>query len=160
MAWTTPRTWVVGEQGTAAKMNEISAQLLDLDRRTSPASAAVMPTETTSSTVYTDLATLGPAVTVTIGGTGKALIGIYGALRNSTSNFALMSFAMSGATVWPGEDEHSLQTAEPAAIRMGAVWVRTGLAAGSTTFTAKYRMTTAGPAEFTARRLWVTALSS
>lgn len=160
MGWSAPPTAVTGAIITAAFWNTGGRDNLnDLDRRTSPSGAAVTATETTTSSPYTDLATAGPAVSVTIGATGKALIGIYAALRNTSSNFALMSFAMTGATIWNAEDEHGLQTATPDHVRFGAVWVRTGLGAGSTTFTAKYR-STSGTAEFTMRRLWVTALSS
>lgn len=160
MSWVTPRTWVVGEVATAAKMNEISSALTDLDRRTSPVGATVVAVEGTTALSYTDLATVGPAVTVTIGSTGKALVGLYSALSNASGNFALCSYAVSGATTVAAADAQSLQTNTTSDIRMGASLLHTGLNAGSTTFTMKYRATTGGTASFNGRRLVVTPLGS
>lgn len=165
MAWVTPRTWVVGEIGTAAKMNEISAALIDLDRRTSPTGAVVATSQTTTSTSYTDLATVGPAVTVTIGSTGKALVTMHSAIANNTANLAsCMGFAVSGATTIAASDPTCIgftSAASAVGIRAGSTILLTGLTPGSTTFTAKYRMDPGvGPAQFVDRRLAVTPLGS
>lgn len=161
MAWITPRVWVVGEQATAAKLNEISSALNDLDRRTSPTGATVNVGETTASTSYTDLFTPGPAVTVTIGATGKALVAIYTSAANTTNNYALASYAVSGATVVAGSDLSSVQHGNSVAIRAGATLLHTGLNAGANTFTMKYRKDAgAGVADFTGRRILVTPLGS
>lgn len=160
MAWVTPRVWTVGEQATAAKLNEISAALNDLDRRTSPAGATVNTIENTSSLSYTDLFTPGPAVTVTIGSTGKALVAVYCALSNSSANFALASYAVSGASTVAAADTQALQTNTTSDIRVGFTVLHTGLVPGSNTFTMKYRASTSGPAAFNGRRILVNPLGS
>ena len=49
-------------------------------------SAIVATSETTTSSSFTDLATPGPAVTVTIGASGMALVVVTAALANNTIN--------------------------------------------------------------------------
>lgn len=163
MAWVTPRTWVVGEQGTAAKLNEISSALIDLDRRTSPVGAVVDTAQTTASTSYTDLATAGPAVTVTIGSTGKALVTFSADMSNTNAAAEnRMSYAVSGATTTAAADAISLNFVSPSAGtggNSGMTVLLTGLNAGSTTFTAKYRVN-AGTGTFQRRRLSATPLGS
>lgn len=165
MAWVAPRTWVVGEIGTAAKMNEISSALNDLDRRTSPSGAVIATSQTTTGTAYGDLATVGPAVTVTIGSTGKAKVSLHSAIANATSSLAsYYGFAVSGATVQAASDALAIGFTSPspgAGIRCGTTILLTGLNPGSTTFTAKYRMDPGvGPATFVDRRLSCTPLGS
>jgi hypothetical protein len=160
MAWTAPRTWVTGEIVTAALLNtHLRDNLVDLDRRTSPSEGYVGTIETTTSTTYTDLATAGPAVTQTIGSTGKALVALYAAMSNAGGNFALMSYAITGATTAAAGDQYALQTNNASDIRFGATVLQTGLNAGSTTFTAKYRAT-ATTAGFNGRRILVSPLGS
>lgn len=166
MSWTAPRTWVTGEIVTAALLNtHIRDNQVDLDRRTSPIGAVVATSQTTTSTSYTDLATAGPAVTVTIGATGKALVSMHGAIANATSALAsYFGFAVSGASTVAASDTTAIGFTSPssgAGIRAGTVLLVTGLAAGSTTFTAKYRMDPGvGPATFVDRRLSATPLGS
>ena len=162
MAWTTPRSWVTGEVVTAALLNtHLRDNLVDLDRRTSPTDATVNTAQTTASTTFTDLATPGPAVTVTIGSTGKALVAIYASLAHSTSNYALAGYAVSGASTVAASDLASLQHGSSVAIRAGATLLHTGLTAGSNTFTMKYRNNTGtGLADFTGRRILVQPLGS
>ena len=162
MSWTAPRTWVTGEIVTAAIMNtHIRDNQVDLDRRTSPTEATVNTGQSTSSTSYTDLATAGPAVTVTIGATGKALVAIYTSAANTTNNYALASYAVSGATTVAASDLSSVQHGNSIAIRAGATLLQTGLSAGSNTFTMKYRKDAgAGTADFTGRRILVTPLGA
>lgn len=160
MSWNGIHTWTVGERLTAANMNlYVSDNTSDLDRRTSPIQSSVVAIESTTSTSYTDLTTLGPAVTVTIGSTGKALVGIYAAYSNASGNFALMSYAISGATTVAATDTYALQANATSDVRNGAVTVVSGLNPGSTTFTAKYRVT-AGTGAFNGRFLWVCPLGS
>jgi len=66
------------------------------------AAATVATSQTTSSATYTDLATAGPAVTVTTG--TKALVIVTTAFRDTggTNNLAWMSYAVSGATTVAG----------------------------------------------------------
>lgn len=156
---------MVGEVATAAKMNEISSALNDLDRRTAPVGAVVATSQTTTSTSYTDLATVGPAVTATVGATGKALVSMHAAIANATSALAsCMGFALSGATTLAASDPTCIGFTAPVAnggIRCGTIIMLTGLTAGSTTATAKYRMDPGvGPAQFVDRRIAMTPLGS
>ena len=162
MSWTAPRTWVTGEIVTAALLNtHLRDNLIDLDRRTSPTDATINTGQTTSSLSFTDLATVGPAVTVTIGSTGKALVAIYSSLFNTTNNYALAGYAVSGASTVAASDLAALQHGDSVAIRAGATLLQTGLTVGSNTFTMKYRKDAgAGVADFTGRRILVTPLGS
>lgn len=144
MAWSSPVTYTVGQVLTAANLNTyLRDNMLDLDRRTSPSQATVATSQASASTTYTDLATVGPAVTVTIGSTGKAELSLYNAQNNNTAGAPVfMAFAVSGASTVAAADTQSLAFTSPVGgggNRSGASFLLTGLAAGSTTFTAKYR---------------------
>ena len=99
--------------------------------------------QTTTSTTYTDLATAGPAVTVTIPASGQALVTVTAGLNNSTDGVAtIMSFAISGATTRAAADATSLQSQANSVdvFQISATYFVSGLTAGSNTFTAKYRV--------------------
>jgi hypothetical protein len=105
------------------------------------ATAAVSTNQSTGSTSFTDLTTVGPSVTVTTG--ASALVIVSAELWNSSAGFAaLMAFAVSGATSRAPVDAEALRkhsssaSVEMAASRMTLV---TGLTPGSNTFTSKYR---------------------
>jgi hypothetical protein len=105
------------------------------------ASATVATYQSTTSTSYTDLATSGPAVTLTTG--TKALVIITGLLEDFDSGIEKwMSFAVSGATTIAASDTraivHNASTNNGRELRASATSVVT-LTAGSNTFTAKYR---------------------
>lgn len=141
MAWTTPRTWVVGELVTAALLNTHLRDNLDALPRASD-TAAVDTSQTTTSTSYTDLATAGPAVTLTTG--TKAWVTLSaGIFQNSDIFESLMSFAVSGATTRAAADDDAL-SAIPSAngdgVQASFTMLVTGLTAGSNVFTAKYRV--------------------
>lgn len=107
------------------------------------AQAIVATSETSTSTTYTDLATAGPAVTVTIGATGRALVIVSAQLSNVTATgFAGMGYAGSGANTIAAADTKALVVYSSGAgqyVAASAAYVEIGLTAGSTTFTAKYR---------------------
>lgn len=161
MAWTVPKTWVGGEVPTAALLN---AQLRDNMLETMPAKATtsgqifvgngvnsivgrvpdgarVTTGETTTSTSYTDLATVGPSVTITHG--VYAAIFWSCSIQNTTANAdTYMSWAMTGSNTRAAGDLYSVrQDGVPASNvwRMGSVDIHSGLTPGTTTFTAKYR---------------------
>lgn len=129
--------------------------------------ANVATAQTTTSTSYTDLATSGPAVTITTGTT--AIVHVHFRYINSSGNAnndtgtGHMSFAVSGAstvaaadaTCAQGPQIHSTQTQT----RSGVFYV-TGLTAGSNVFTAKYKVSgvTPGTGTFSERNLVVVAL--
>jgi hypothetical protein len=103
--------------------------------------ASVLTFQGTTSTSYTDLATSGPACTVTTG--TKALV-IFGAnfQNNILGSLAIMDFAVSGATTRAATDD-TCALMNPYTAGAQQAWSRaitiTGLTAGSNTFTAKYR---------------------
>lgn len=105
--------------------------------------ATVDTTQTTTSTGYTDLATAGPAVTLTTG--TKALIIVASHSYNQSSGqAAYMGYAISGATTLAATDltawfVRSSGVSQPE-IRASAGQIVTGLTAGSNTFTAKFRV--------------------
>ena len=104
--------------------------------------ATVATSQTTTSTSYTDLATAGPAVTVTTG--TKALVFVYANLYNDTINHnSNMAVAISGATTVAaaaGGVSLGWQTNSGYIQRLNAsaAFLITGLTAGSNIFTAKY----------------------
>ena len=115
---------------------------------TTPASAApasatatVATSQTTTSDSYTDLATAGPAVTITTG--TRALVIITAKIRNTTSTRgANVGYAVSGATTIAATDDISLysQNGSATEVIQGASFAhRVTLTAGSNTFTAKYK---------------------
>lgn len=113
---------------------------------TGAATALVAAGETSTSTSYTDLATAGPAVTVTIGANGLALVILYSYLQGSSAasgHSAFYGFAISGATTQAAADNAALRY-QPwtgnALGKLGASFVVTGLTPGSNTFTAKYKV--------------------
>ena len=104
------------------------------------ATATVATSQTTTSTSFTDLATPGPAVTVTTG--TKALVTVSAYLVNSGTQRTFMSVTVSGATTLSASDTRSLMTYITGGqeLCMSFTVLLTGLTAGSNTFTAKYRV--------------------
>lgn len=119
----------------------------------------VATSETTTSTTYVDLTTVGPAVTATTG--TRALVLVYCQLFNSAlGNQGFMSIAVSGASTVAASDTWAIvyeSSAANDALAVGTMHLFTGLTAGSNTFTAKYRVT-AGTGTFLNRNMCVIAL--
>lgn len=107
-----------------------------------PTGATVATSESTASTSYTDLATSGPAVTVTTGASALVMVGARSTnTTTSTENF--MSYAVSGATTDAAADARALiwyATSSAPNLRAMAANLHTGLTPGSNTFTAKYKV--------------------
>lgn len=162
MAWTAPITWVGGQVPTAALLN---AQLRDNLLETMPAKATTEGqifvgngtnsittrkpdatrtnvAETTSSTTYANLATVGPSVTITHGTYAIVFWSCF--VQNDTANAdSWMSWEMSGTVNRAAGDAFSLrQDGVPASNgwRIGSVDILSTLTPGTTTFTAKYRV--------------------
>lgn len=175
MAWTAPRTWVSGEVVTASVMN---SHVRDNFLETGPAKASasggfimstgantlterqisgdeVSTSETTTSTSYTDLATSGPAATVTTG-TRVVVVLTAAVSGNSASMQMFMSTAISGATTQSASDNYALASETNASgdtmVFQGSQLTRFTTTAGSNTFTAKYRVT-AGTGTWVNRRM-------
>jgi hypothetical protein len=124
------------------------------------ANAVVNTFQTTTSVTYTDLTTVGPAVTLTTG--TKALVILTTWLNNQgTSNEAAVSYAVSGATTTAASDDrriYIINTGNRTVIQVSAVYQAT-VTAGSNTFTMKYRVN-GSTGEFERRGITVIDLGS
>lgn len=142
MAFTVPRTWTVSEIVTAAMMNtDVRDNIGDLDARTTLQSAGVATAQTTTSTSYTDLATVGPAITKTTG--TLVLVAITAGLANSSATQqTLVGIAITGATtVSPSDSTAMIFRSGATPNDMAASYIALfTVNAGSNTFTLKYRV--------------------
>lgn len=147
--------FTAGQVLTAAELNDMVDEINAI--KTTKA-AQVLTSQTTTSTSYTDLTTAGPTVTITTGTTALVTIQTIGA--GTVTNRQFMSFAVSGAsTVTAGTYEIPAEsTNSPAASQRVAVFVVTGLTAGSNVFTAKYKSSDGNSIAFAQRVLVVTPL--
>jgi hypothetical protein len=123
----------------------------------------VATSQTTASTTYTDLATVGPSVTVTIPASGKALVTVTGSLTNATNAAqSNMGFAITGATTQAASDTQALVVknggAQAILVQGSATFFISGLNTGSTTFTAKYRVSASSTGTFVNRSIIVVPL--
>lgn len=176
MAWTAPMTFVDGTALTAAQLN---IYLRDNMNETEAAKATtagglfiaagpneilervggsqhIDESETTTSTSFTNLATVGPQVTCTTG--TRAFYFITAEISNNTANMhSLMAIEISGKTSQSPTDAGSLQidgiTADKSN-RIGICGFYEELVPGENVFTAKYR-TGGGTATFGDRSLTV-----
>ena len=117
----------------------------------------VATTQTSTSTSYTDLATAGPSVTVTVGANGVLLVGLDGGLYNSGSFITYMTIALSGANTLAAADKYSMAANSTAYQAQGSSFLLTGLNAGSTTVTLKYKVA-GGTGTFQERHIWAVPL--
>lgn len=179
MAWTAPMTAVAGDIWTSAQFNAhvrdnlletmpgkataanrifVSNGLNSIAERV-PSTATVATAQTTSSTSYTDLGTVGPAVTVTTG-TAAIVWAVVRTEHSSSTGECSWSVAVSGAsTVAASDNWRGLQSGVAASNpnRFGVCHLFTGLTAGSNTFTVKYK-TTGATATFQDRDIVVVPL--
>lgn len=176
MAWTAPVTWTANTTLTAALLNtHLRDNMLALEPAlattvgsyfctTSANTIAervpdfdfVATSQTTASTAYVDLATVGPSVTLNTSNT--ALVITRCRMEHSVdNNHSLSSFAISGATTQAGNDSRAILMDGHAAgnfSQMAQVDLVSDLVSGSNTFTAKYR-TAGATATFSNRFLAV-----
>ena len=121
------------------------------------ATATVATAQSTSSTSYTDLATPGPAVTLTTG--TQVLVFTNTEVSTAAGRYVYADFAISGATTRSATDDTCVKAGDDP----GTTQSRQGVAnlltvtAGSNTFTMKYR-TNAGSSSFLNRSIVVVAL--
>ena len=112
-----------------------------------------MTAETTTSSTYTDLATVGPAVTVVVPASGMVLISVTAGMVSSNGNAGYMGFVVSGANTSAATDPLALNLQGNQFVKASATFLLTGLTPGSTTFTAQYR-TTGGTETIHNRYIW------
>lgn len=167
MAWTAPVTWAANAILTAAQLN---TNLRDNLNQTMPAlvtaatqwcvstganalvqrdikNARVETSQTTASTTYVDLTTVGPAVTVTTGTTAMVILSARTANNTANTN-SKMSCAVSGATTIAAGDNFTLNFSDPTinnTVHFSTCYMHdavnsNALTAGSNTFTAKYKV--------------------
>jgi hypothetical protein len=122
---------------TVALGNHTHAALTDLD---AGASAYIATAESTTSTTYVDLASVGPTASVTLASARRVLVLVKANLfQTGTVNRVYMSWAASGATTLAASDvnavQHNGSGNDEAYCAVGFL----DCAAGTTTFTAKYR---------------------
>ena len=161
MAWVTPTNVATGDVLTASKWNQDvveNTSLLGLLRNTAWQQVkADGSTEATSSTSYTDLATSGPAVTVTTGAKALVIVSFHGDTA-AASREAWMSYAVSGATTIAVTDTVAARLISGAGGRtfgrMTRASLLTTLTPGANTFTAKYKAV-GGSVNFDSRDLIV-----
>lgn len=180
MAWTAPMTAVANAVFTAAQFNvHVRDNLLetapakattagsifvgngtnDIAERI-PSHAYVDTGQSTTSTSFTDLTTVGPAVTVTTG--TKAIVTITSNMSNAAggATFSVASAAVSGAsTIAAAHSPFSISNNQTAFTNGSRTAIFTGLTAGSNTFTMKYATTNgANAATFEKRGITVIPL--
>jgi hypothetical protein len=163
MSYTAPPVFVTGNALTAPQLNILSDDITDLDRRTTPVPAGDGTTRTTASSAYVTLGTA--AVTAIIGSTGKALVTLYTSFQGDTVGMlVVMSYAITGATSYGPSDSDAI-TYQVANVlyssRLGATHVAgPGLNPGSSTFTAKFKVSGGGTGSFKDSRITVTPLGA
>lgn len=97
--------------------------------------------QSTTSTSYTDLATVGPSVTVNSGPKALVLVAC-GILSDTNSAAAFAGYEISGATSRAASDTEAIELDGITAnntLRTSIASLATGLTTGANTFTMKYR---------------------
>lgn len=176
MAWVTPPTFVSGNVLTAAQLNILSGDLNEtavakasaggqlfvstaanaLAVRT-PANATVLTSETTASTTFANLATVGPSVTVTTG--TSALVIVSCEMSNNTiGGFAYSGHDITGSSGIPADSSRTVNcraAATNTGIHASFALHQGSLIAGSSTFKMMYQISAAGTGAFQNRTISV-----
>jgi hypothetical protein len=179
MAWTSPLTAVANAVLTAAQWN---ASVRDNLNETAPAKATtagrlfvstgvnaiaeramnnafIATSQSTASTSYTNLATSGPAVTLTTGTNALTMIGSL-ATNSAGGSSSWMSIEVSGASASAASDTRAWMHTPPGAadLEMASfVFLFDTLTPGSNVFTSKYRVS-AGTGTWSQRSICVMGL--
>ena len=125
------------------------------------ATATVATSQSTTSNSYADLATVGPAVTVTTG--TKAFVALCSNTDGQTNKAVSISVAVSGATTVAASGPNGFGFTTSTAgneLRGGVSFIITGLTAGSNTFTMKYLVSAGNTGTFTNRQISVIDMGS
>lgn len=178
MAWTAPPTFVSGTSLTAAQLNIISSDLnetapakasavgqyfvatgVNVIAARLPVNSTITTAETTASATYVDLATVGPAVTITCV-TGAYCLALVNSLcqNNTSGGTSTVSFEISGSTTLAASNVYLSFTPNVANQGITAGGCRTviGMTGPTNTFTMKYAVG-AGTGTFSRRHLTVLA---
>lgn len=107
------------------------------------ATATVAANQTTTNGTYSDLATVGPSVTLTT--TTRALVTVSALLQHTATSFAYASYEVTGATSIAASDAVAVIRQNSGYIAASRVSYLTTLNAGSNTFTMKYKETDPNP---------------
>lgn len=128
----------------------------DADDSLAGGGAAVATQEDTTSTSYTDLATPGPAVSVTVSEARTAIVLMkVDMLDVVTADDVWVSFAASGATTLAAADARALRHNGSGGVQSYTAFEVVSLNAGTTTFTMKYRVDGTGTGRFSNRNIAV-----
>lgn len=146
-----------GSVGTDALVdNAVTFAKVDESGFPATTSAEVATAQSTSTTSFTDLSTAGPSVTMTPPASGKVKVHIHAGISNTGTAISTMGFALSGGNTLAAADARAICNDGTTIRRMGSTFLVSGLAAASTTFTAKYKTSAgANPAWFQERQIIV-----
>lgn len=160
-------TFLAGQKLRAADLQALQDSLLATDAKFAALltlyanTASVATNQTTTSSAYTDLGTVGPAVTLTSVGT-RAFILWSNHGSNDTANAGHIStYAISGDTTLAAGDTNGIlwhEHAKAGGSDESSQWALVTITPGSNTYTMKYkRAGGAGTASFERRRIMVFA---
>lgn len=176
MAYSTPLTAISGATLTAASWNaSVRDNILETPAAKATAAGRIFVTtgvnaiaervvgwgsvstsQTTTNTTFTDLATAGPATTLTTGTTAIVVLSAFAQNDTAGAN-SQMGFAVSGASTIAADPNRALIYEASNAndlVQSSFLLPVTGLTAGSNTFTAKYQVS-AGTGTFHRRHITV-----
>ena len=163
----TPSRLAVGTNGQVLKANSATATGLEWGTASggslTSGGASVLTKQNTTSASFTDLATVGPAVTLTTG--TKALVMWSCVVDNNTADRGTYtSVAVSGATTLAASTDYQTDLTGSSANRPYITVARsvllTGLTAGSNTFTVKYATENTTTGNFSKRYIAVVDMGS
>jgi hypothetical protein len=142
LKWASPLPSQTGQSGNYLTTNGTTASWGAVSAVPASATATVATSQTSTATSYSDLATAGPAVTVTTG--TKALVIVTALISDNTSGRqTFVDFAVSGATTRAATDNTALLFEQTGGSNNQELRASTStivtLTAGSNTFTAKYK---------------------
>jgi hypothetical protein len=120
----------------------------------------VTTNQSTTSTSYADLATVGPAVSLVLASGQKALINVSARAVHSAggTQAAVGSFAVSGAATIAAADVDGFETNALTTTTNSRATIFTAGATGTFTFTMKYKVINGGTGSFFNRRISAVAL--
>lgn len=119
------------------------------------AGQAIATDQQTTSTSFTDLATIGPQVAGVVGASGRILVFAKCDMSAATGETALFDFALTGANTAAGDLDRAIRYQSTIQESKTLVASVSGLNPGLTTVTLKHRSLLGGAASYRRRRLGV-----